>query len=80
MVDKNEAPFGFYAVEHRHNVQQSSPCYDCDFWSSGTCGRNTVSCFLQNRADDRSVVFKSRWWFKPIVVAMVIIHRLRRKQ
>ena len=67
MIDKNDAPFGFYAVK-----RNGPHCYNCDLKTDFIpCGR----CIGFIREDNESVKFKVRWWYKPIL----FIRRFKRK-
>ena len=79
MINPKEAPIGFYAEEHNWK-NFGSCCSNCDFYKpSRLCEIYNASCTERKRIDGKTVIFKARWWFKPILITMKLIYKLRRK-
>jgi hypothetical protein len=72
MVDKNEAPFGCYAVK---SVNKRG-CHNCDIDDICVNYWRKVGCTVVFRKDETNVYFKARWWFKPILFILKLGGRL----
>jgi hypothetical protein len=69
MIDKNEAPFGFYAIKGIDGLY----CANCELPQYFPCS----NCFRFERRDKTFVNFKARWWYRPVLVIRKLM--LRRK-
>jgi hypothetical protein len=76
MINKNEAPFGFYAVEYDKRCLRYDCGCDC-YHKYSSCYNTRFNCFKIDRKDGCSVIFKAKWWFKPIWVWFILFYRLR---
>jgi hypothetical protein len=67
MINKNEAPFGFYAVDYDERL--FGGCRNnCDLFNKNVpCPTNMIKCISSFRKDKTEVFYKARWWFKPIL-------------
>lgn len=73
MINKNEAPFGYYAVDYDERLPGG--CYsNCDLFNNNIpCLSNITKCKSSNRKDKTEVFFKACWWYKPILFIRKLI-------
>ena len=58
MINKKDAPLGYYAVEPEQYYNQSGCCEGCCFYLEG-CPKQEAICWAEGRRDGRDVIFKT---------------------